>query len=95
MFFFQQGIQTHPARSAYRSGTVTLLHLIFTDHHLERIPADHLAVHTIDFNRQRQDQYVHFAVTQCRQQIGGGVFAQEQVQASGEATVHLLHEIAQ
>lgn len=47
---------------------------------MEGILANHLAVEAADLHRQRQDQQVELTLLQLLEQVGGGVFTQQQFQ---------------
>lgn len=58
-------------------------------HHVEGIQADRLAVKAADLHRQRQDQQVELTLLQLLEQVGGGVFTQQQFQLRIGLAAHL------
>ena len=63
-------------------------------HHMEGIYAHHLAVEAADLHRQGEDQQVELALLQLLEQVGGGVFPQQQLQIRIGLAAH-LQQLAQ
>ncbi len=58
-------------------------------HHVEGILADGLAVEATDLHRQGEDQQIELPLLQLLEQIGGGVFPQQQLQLGIGLAAHL------